>query len=157
MHKNKEEILIHFEYSIDFVKRLLEVSEENWRTPISKGKWTVAEIVGHLTPWDEFLLNDRLPYLFDGTPLPKGPDEGELNRKAAEISRNYSKEETISNFINVRRSLIITINNLDDELWDRELKIGDTTLKLKEYLNGFKDHDLHHFEQINKVVNVKSL
>ncbi|SOC41841.1 DinB family protein [Ureibacillus acetophenoni] len=157
MHKNKEDILIHLEYSIDFVKKLLEVSEENWRTPISKDKWTVAEVVGHLAPWDEFLLNDRLPYLLDNTPLPIGPDVDELNRQSAEISRSKSKEEIISNFINVRRNLIITINNLDDELWDRNLNLGETSLTLDEYLKGFKDHDLHHINQINKVVNVASL
>lgn len=50
MDKNKEELLIHFEHSIDFVKKLVDTSEEHWRTPIAKDKWTVAEVIGHLTP-----------------------------------------------------------------------------------------------------------
>lgn len=155
MHKNKEELLIHLENSIDFAKKLGQISEEQWRTPIAKDKWTVAEVFGHLTPWDEFVLNDRLPYLFDDTPLPKGPIEEELNRQSAEVSRNNSKDDTIAKFINVRRNLIIAINNIEDELWDKELAMGDRTFTLYEYLNDFVAHDLHHFEQINIIVNVK--
>lgn len=155
MHKNKEELLIHLEDSIDFAKKLGRVSEEQWRTPIAKDKWTIAEVFGHLTPWDEFVLNDRLPFFFNETTLPKGPDVDELNRQSAEISRNSSKEDTIANFINVRRNLIIAINNIDDELWDKEKSLGDRTITLYEYLDGFKEHDLHHFEQINKINNVK--
>lgn len=156
MDKNKEELLIHFEYSIDFVRKLGEVSEEIWRSPIAKGKWSVAEVVGHLSPWDEFVLNDRLPYLFNNSPLPKGPEEEELNHQSAEKSRNNSKEETILNFINIRRNLIIAVNNIDDELWSKELKLGNHTITLYEYIKGFMEHDLHHFEQINKVIGAQS-
>ncbi len=152
LDKNKEEILFHFENSIDFVRKLEEIPEENWRTPIAINKWSIAEIIGHLTPWDEFLLNERIPYLFNNTPMPKGPNVEELNHESAEVSRERSKEETISIFINIRRNLIITLNNIDDEMWKKELNIEERALTLYDYLKAFIEHDLHHFEQINKLI-----
>ena len=156
MHKNKEELLFHFENSIDFVKNLVKVSEELWRTPIATGKWTVAEVIGHITPWDEFLLKERLPYLFKNTQMSQGPNVEELNHESALASRNRSKDETISKFINLRRYLVVAINNMDDELWEKELKFGGKALSLYDYLKSFMEHDLHHFEQIDKVIIIES-
>lgn len=153
VEKNKEEILFHFENSIDFVRKLEEISEENWRTPIAIDKWSIAEIIGHLTPWDEFLLNKRIPYLLNNIPIQKGPNVEELNQDSAAISSKRSKKEIITFFINTRRSLIITINNIDEELWNKELNIGESSLSLYDYLKTFVEHDLHHFEQISKLIS----
>ncbi|MBA9026023.1 hypothetical protein [Peribacillus huizhouensis] len=101
-------------------------------------------------------MNDRLQYLFKDTPLPKAPNEEELNCKSTKISRNSSKEETITNFMNVGRKLIIAVHNIEDELWDNELTICSRTLPFREYLKDFINHDLHHFEQSNEVILTQS-
>ncbi|MGX9135003.1 hypothetical protein ACWV26_11595 [Rummeliibacillus sp. JY-2-4R] len=59
MNKFKEEIIKHQLDSIEFVKSLNALSEKEWRTQIEYGKWTVAEIIGHFKPWDEFVLHKR--------------------------------------------------------------------------------------------------
>jgi len=102
LYHDKHQIISHYEKAIVFVESLASITEEQWRTSIAPGKWTVAEVIGHLTPWDEFVVKQRLPFLFTGESLPKGPTVEELNTSAAKDSRAQSKEETIANFIKQR-------------------------------------------------------
>lgn len=55
--------------------------------------------------------------------------------------------------MNIGKKVIIAVYNIEDELWDKELRIGSSTLLICEYLT---DHDLHHFEQINGVIRTQS-
>ncbi|GEM_PF-2957185 len=64
MLRDKKSIIKHYEQSLIWVKDLRNLSEEQWRKPIESGKWSVAEMIGHLTPWDTFVLEHRIPYLF---------------------------------------------------------------------------------------------
>lgn len=144
---------MHYENSVDWVKSLVNLTEEQWRTPIAKGKWTIAEVIGHFEAWDQFLLDQRLPFLFDERVLPEGPDVEVLNHQSSIKSKVKTREEVISKFIAVRRSLIIVINNIEDELWEKEISINQTTLTITEYLKGFVEHDEHHFKQIQEVLN----
>ena len=149
---DKNEILSHYERSIAFVENLSNVTEEQWRTPIEAGKWTVAEIIGHLTPWDQYVLNQRLPFLFTEENLPKGPDVEEMNANAAMNSRTQSKEETVADFINQRQQLIDALYHIVDEQWRQPFTIGASELTLYGYFASLVDHDLHHFSQIQKVL-----
>lgn len=63
MYHDKHQIISHYEKAIVFVESLASITEEQWRTSIVSGKWTVAEVIGHLTPWDEFVIKHRLPFL----------------------------------------------------------------------------------------------
>ena len=144
---------MHFENSVEWVKNLGNLTEEEWRTPIAKGKWTIAEVIGHFPAWDQFILEKRLPYLFDKQILPEGPDEDVLNQQSSLESKTKTKEEIISKFITVRRSLIIAVNNIEDGLWEKKIHIGQKTIKLIDYLNGSVEHDEQHFGQIQKVLD----
>lgn len=153
LHQNKEQILMHFENSVEWVKNLENLTEEEWRTPIAKEKWTIAEVIGHFPAWDQFVLEKRLPYLFNKKTLPKGPDVDELNQQSSIESKTKSKEEIVSKFIAIRRSLIIRINNFEDELWEAKFNIGQNTLTLTDYLMESVEHDKHHFKQIQEVLD----
>lgn len=152
MNKLKEEILFHLARSIEFVHSLEEIPEEKWRKEIADGKWTIAEVVGHLTPWDEFLLNERLPYFLANETLPQAPNEDELNEKAALHSRRSNREEIINRFISVRQQLQMAIMDIKDELWVDEVTIGKHRITIYDYLKGFVQHDEHHFKQIKKII-----
>lgn len=152
MYHDKHQIISHYEESIVFVESLVNMTEEQWRTPIEPGKWTVAEVIGHLTPWDEFVLNQRLPFLFTEDSLPKGPDVEEMNASAARNSRARSKDETIANFIHRRRRLIDALYEIVDEQWQRPFTIGASELTLYSYFASLVDHDQHHFSQIQRVL-----
>jgi len=52
--------------------------------------------------FDEFVLNQRIPYLIKGAPLPTSPNTETVNQQAAQASRSRSKDETIHLFIDTR-------------------------------------------------------
>ncbi|MGE7932823.1 DinB family protein [Viridibacillus arvi] len=136
---SKKLILNHYEKSIQYIESLKRVSDDCWLTPIEESKWSVCEIVGHLIPWDNFVLENRLPYL--------------LNLKQALESRNITKDEGIKKFRLTRIKLVNEITKVPPSQFNREMNIGTSTLTITEYFKGLIEHDLHHFQQIDDFLN----
>lgn len=153
MNKEKDTIISHYEKSIEFVVALRKLSDMQWRKPIKENKWSIAEAIGHLTPWDEFVLASRLPYFFQKENLPKGPDIQELNDEAARKSRVKTKEETINRFIEIRTKLVNTLTDIEEEKWQQTFYIGNTELSLFRYFLNMVEHDEHHFSQIQSAID----
>ncbi|WP_255473203.1 DinB family protein [Rummeliibacillus sp. SL167] len=151
----KEEIVAHYFKTIEWVKKLENLSEIVWRTPIQKDKWTIAEIIGHFKVWDTFVLYQRLPYIFGEKELPKAPNTNEVNAESAILSRKKAIEVTSAEFIKIRRNLITAIINLEDHLWCKEFYIGSSKYTLQRYFRGQIEHDLHHFEQVRCLLEKK--
>ena len=153
MYKDKIGIINHYEASIEWVESLRKLPEEKWRIQIDKGKWTIVEVIGHLIPWDEFVLKQRIPYLLKATQLSPSPDAEIINQKAAKESRNRSKDETIELFVVIRKSLIEALHDVPDELWTRENIFNrKNKISLNNYFLGLIEHDNHHFRQIKRVL-----
>lgn len=148
---HKELVLAHYQKTITWVGNLENVTEKEWRTPIENDKWTVAEIVGHFKPWDEFVLCQRLPYLFQNKKLLKAPDNEVMNKESAAFSREHAKETIITEFIVSRKKLMKAINDLPDNLWEKEFYVGRNKHTLFSYFEALKEHDLHHFVQIERL------
>lgn len=145
---------MHYEKSILRLEHLLDVTEQQWRMPIQQGKWTVAEVIGHLIPWDQFVLNERLPFLFSNNQLLKGPNVEQMNAQSASSSRLQSKEQIVQTLLKYRRLLLQALHGLPDEQWQQSFKIGCSELTLYSYFAGLVEHDQHHFLQVQKVLNM---
>ncbi|WP_194840878.1 DinB family protein [Filobacillus milosensis] len=152
MNQLKKEILNHQQNSIDFVRSLVNLSEKEWRTPIEEGKWSIAEIVAHFKPWDEFITNQRIPFLITNQSLPNSPNVDELNKESALFARKESKQTIINNFVKARTELYEATKEISDEWWEKTIIIKATTLSLYDYFNGLAQHDSHHSEQIKQYV-----
>ncbi|EZH66656.1 hypothetical protein DH09_12120 [Bacillaceae bacterium JMAK1] len=152
MEESKIRIVEHHRKTIEFVQSLHAVSEDTWRMELGAGQWSVAEVIGHLIPWDEFVLQKRIPYLFTNEQLPKGPEATTLNNASAFKSRNEEKSATIRQFVSVRSNLLNAIHEISNSRWKEELLIGQTRLQLYDYFNGLAEHDLHHFAQVKRVL-----
>ena len=124
------------------------MTEDQWRTPIAPGKWTIAEVIGHLIPWDAFVLEQRLPYFYDGKPLPHGPDVEQMNWRASEETKRRGKEVTIALFVETRGKLVRALEDMPDAYWNREFSLSGKPMKLTEYMNGLVTHDRGHFAEI---------
>ncbi|ATP42124.1 hypothetical protein CSE16_20090 [Solibacillus sp. R5-41] len=151
----KKSVIAHLEYSIDWVESLIELNENDWRKPVGLDKWSVAEVIGHFKPWDEFILNQRVPYLFQQAGLPKAPDTNILNNESAKISRENTKEFIIKEFVNARKRLVKNLTEVKDEFWEDEFMLGSFEFTLASYFNGLKEHDIKHFQQIAGVVDIE--
>ncbi|WP_284139589.1 DinB family protein [Virgibacillus sp. LDC-1] len=154
MDSQKKQIIEHYKQTMMWVRGLESLTEKEWRTQTSRGKWTIAEVIGHLTPWDEFIITKRIPYLFKTEMLPAGPNVEIMNQAAAKASRESRKEETIQTFLHVRERLLEEIMNLSNDQWKQTIRIGKNELTLFEYFNGLTEHDNHHFNQIKSALLV---
>ena len=146
------EIVWHNEESVRFMQSLGTLSEEEWRRPLGPGKWTVAEVAGHFAAWDRFILDQRLPYFFSDVPLPAAPDADELNARSVRESRERSRDETIDEFVTVRRQLIAALRDLPAGDWSQQFQIGESRMTLGHYFAGMIEHDEHHFRQIRQAL-----
>lgn len=153
---NKEMMITHHEQMITWVESLRDIPEEIWRSPVAEGKWSVAEVIGHFIPWDEFLLESRFPFFIKGEleALPPFPrSETEVNSAAAEEARRTDRETVITRFVRTRRQMIDLIEKMDDGLWNKPMNIGNSQLTLAEYFDDFIQHDLHHRGQVEAILD----
>jgi hypothetical protein len=153
MQKHKREMINHQLEAIKFVNSLRALRDELWRSEISEGKWTIAEIIGHFKPWDEFVLYQRLPYIFLEKALPEAPDPQITNTMAASISRAEPQQVTIDKFILNRKGIYKVIKEIPDSQLSATFLLGDKWLSLYDYLRYLADHDRHHFNQIERAIH----
>lgn len=150
--EQKQLIVEEYKHSIDLVKLLLELSEEQWRMPIAEGKWSIAEVVGHLIPWDRFVLEQRLPYFFTPQTPPAGPDVEQVNRLASEKSRSKTKEELINSFADTRTKLVAVLLEIPNENWHQNIILQKKAMSLTDYFQGLLEHDHKHFTEIKEAL-----
>lgn len=148
MQKEKLEILEHHHNFIIFMHRLKSLDEVILRKPIGEGKWSVIEIIGHFYPWDKFILQNRIPYLFTYNSLPKSPSVDDLNEQSSLLARTETIEETFEKCIKIRKELLMQLIQIPEADWLLQLQINQSNLSLYEYLKGLMEHDVHHVNQI---------
>jgi len=143
----KEELQQRSNEMISWVKYLNKLPEDKWRVQIAKGKWTIAEIIAHLSEWDSFLIHSRLS-IPNGN-FPNTPDVDEFNSIAAKYGREESKEKVINDFVENRNKLIHLLNSFEENDLNKPFYKSYSIL---EYLGGFIEHDLHHKKQVVDVI-----
>ncbi|MDR0126184.1 DinB family protein [Bacillus zhangzhouensis] len=155
MTLNKETVIDHYEHTLEWVQSLAEVTEEEWRSAIADGKWSIAEIIAHFVPWDEFILHDRLKEFWNDQALCKAPEVHEMNRQSAERARHEERSETIGRFIAVRTELLREMKKIEASRWTTPFLIGQTELTLSSYFQGLIKHDLHHMKQVKQALSTE--
>ncbi|WP_260980784.1 DinB family protein [Bacillus pumilus] len=153
MTLNKETVIDHYEHFFEWVQSLADVTDEEWRRAIADGKWSIAEIIAHFVPWDEFILHDRLKEFWKDRALCKAPDVHEMNRQSAERARHEKRSETIGRFIAVRTELLQEMKKIEASRWTTPFLIGQIELTLSSYFQGLIEHDIHHMKQITKLLS----
>ncbi|TMU87161.1 DinB family protein [Bacillus sp. BHET2] len=148
MMVQKDEVVKHHVNMIAWSQTLNNLSSNQWFSPIKENKWSIAEIISHLIPWDEFVLEYRIPYFSSNDSLPNSPDRDAVNERAALEGRSAEKSVTINRFIASRTKLLECIENISSDLWDKTFRIGETELTVYQYFKGLTEHDTHHKKQI---------
>jgi hypothetical protein len=149
----KQELLNHHTNIKNFVMSLNQLTNVEWQSPIEEGKWSIAEIVYHFIPWDEFIVENRLPFFRSNQSLPPAPNVEELNKTSSEKAKITSKEETIKYFIETRTLLENQIENLTENECGIEIVMGTKKITIIDYLSGMVEHDQHHIKQIKNYIN----
>ncbi len=91
-----------------FLIELKDMNEKDFFTPIADGKWSAAAIVAHLYFWDQYFLEERLPFMTQGAKLAKIQiDINKKNKQAEDYAHSgISMEELIDQTIEYRRRVV---------------------------------------------------
>ena len=144
-----KKLLKQYEETIEDIRQLKDVQESKLKEPISKGKWSIREIVGHLYYWDKYNLEKMIPFMKDGASLPPFPNHDEHNEEAISYLTDYTVEAIIDVFIDTRKELIESISKVDEDI---RFTIGSGKRKFsaESFIKIFANHDIHHLQQINE-------
>lgn len=139
----------HYQEFSEWANSLKELTEEQWSTSISEGKWTVGAVVAHLLFWDRYSLQERFPFFMEGAELTSFPDFQQVNDRARKYAEEeVSKNQIIDELIEVRKEYLDLLSRLTEEDLSISFKIGQHTLTVGGYFEDFIQHDLHHQKQV---------
>ncbi|WP_410768103.1 DinB family protein [Fontibacillus sp. BL9] len=137
------------EKQVDEVIRLLgNLSEEDGAYRYAEGKWSLKEVLGHISD-TERIMSYRLLRIARGdtTPLP-GFEENLFVSHAH--SDRLSVNELLQDFAAVRIATLSLIRQLDDEAWERIGTFSDNPGSARALAYIIAGHAIHHFAIIQE-------
>jgi len=141
---------LSYDQTAEEILKYKEFDEQRLLEPISEGKWSVKEIIGHLYYWDRFILRNHVPYMNEGANLNAFPNHDLHNREAIEyISVFTTTGSLIDEFVLNRRLLIEAISGIESNA-KFTIGSGKRQFTVDKYLKMFIDHDIHHLKQMNE-------
>lgn len=147
----KKDLIERYSSLIPWVQSLVKISDDLWFSPFAPGKWGTADVIAHFISWDQFIIDNRLIYIRNHTPIPeKSVEVEQMNKEASNFARNgIAKEVLIQKCIDTRKQLTELMEEIDEERYSKAL-FKEKEITLNEYLIGFLSHDQKHQEQIDQ-------
>ncbi len=106
------------------------------------GKWSVREVVGHVTD-SERVFALRALWAARGDPSPQ-PGFDEKAWAAASNAAGRPLAELTEEFRAVRRATVLLLRGLDADAWKRRLTANGTAISLAAVAWIMAGHELHH-------------
>jgi uncharacterized damage-inducible protein DinB len=121
---------------------LAAVPEERSRFRYAEGKWTLAEVVGHINDTERIFAYRALRVgREDATPLASfDQDPYVVTSPAARMSLKELSEE----FNAIRRASIVLLRNFDEAAWMRRGTASGKTVSARALGWMIAGHELHH-------------
>lgn len=145
---------------VNWYKSLLNFNYELMEKPISKGKFSVKEIIAHLYRWDEYLINVGIPSVLENGTI-DFPNFNEYNHESARLVENKSFKEVIEHAVSTREKLCqLFIDN--EQYAQKEIVMSGKTHHPKTnepftfyyLMEDFSEHDHHHKKQIEEFLHI---
>ncbi len=132
----------------NMIRFLETIGWEKWDHAYAPGKWTLAEVIGHLIDYERIFAYRALRIARnDMTPM-SGFEQDELVKFAAANQR--LPESLVREYAAVRDATIQLFENFTDEMWDRYGSAGGysfTPLAIAYIIAG---HEIVHRQLIEK-------
>ncbi|MEI2666369.1 DinB family protein [Rossellomorea sp. LJF3] len=153
-----EQIIDHYESFKMWLEELKLLSEAEWFKPMEEDKWSIAANIAHIIKWDQYSLQEILPYIGEGAELPPFPDFQKFNGEAEDYAhRVVNQGDLIEEGIRTRDLMITYVKNVPDDDFGQSFKVGDQSFTLEEFFEDFIGHDKHHQEQIEEMVSAEKV
>jgi hypothetical protein len=135
----------------EFTLYVDSIDEELLSVPIAEGKWTVKEVISHLTNWDTYSIEKMVPYMKDNAILPEFIDHDTHNMVAIEIANNYRDSAALKNdFRETRKKLVSLLNSVGSDI-SFTIGKGKRKYTIDSYAKIFVHHDKQHRKQIENL------
>ncbi|MED5016765.1 DinB family protein [Paenibacillus chibensis] len=133
----------------EFTLFVNSIDEKLLSVPIAEGKWTVKEVISHLTNWDKYSMEKMVPYMKDNAILPEFIDHDTHNMVAIEIANHYRDSAELKNdFCETRKKLVSLLNTVGSGI---SFTIGKGKYTIDSYAKIFVHHDKQHQKQIDNL------
>lgn len=141
----------------ELLNLILDLSAEQLTTIPIIEEWTIKDIVGHISYWEQVIHDHVRESYTEGRPRPMSNDESDdaINARESAKRRNWSWQRVRAEFENTRRALIERIESLSEsELafqvpnpWWNEKRFYSVAQMIEEDAIG---HANEHIRQIIK-------
>lgn len=120
------------------------LTEEQGAYRYATGKWSIKEIIGHLTDNDR-IMSYRLLCFARGEQAPL-PGYEQNDYVAAGSFDRFTLQEMITHYQLVRESTLALVDSLPEEAYTRTGNFGGVAMSVRAQLCVIIGHELHHLQ-----------
>jgi|GEM_PF-1613210 len=149
--KNKilKELKAHRETLFQVLKQF---DENEWAQPLARGKWTLQDMVVHLTHWHRWGLNKLRQIVVYGIIDQTGPrDTDELNKLIAKAWAQHSIFDIKADLEGIFEQMINFVSTLPDEWFNRTWSYVGKEVNMQDWFDFFLDHDRKHIKELKAI------
>ncbi|WP_164670198.1 DinB family protein [Virgibacillus doumboii] len=160
-----EDLINDFESFNLYIGSLKTIEETLFFEPIAEGKWSIAEIISHISFWDRYIREETLPQMKLNAVI-KSIDFETLNKQAAQYALSgVSQQLLFQQKLEERTRLISELRKRDEEEFFAKFTLNGEEVdrysgyphSIFNYIAGFIWHDNHHKQQINGFLKEKGV
>ncbi len=149
MHNKKEIILELKAHRKRLFQVLKKFKEEEWAEPLGPGKWTVQDMVVHLTHWHRWGLNKLRQMVAYGIIDSSGPkDTDALNELIARAWAQHSLFDIKADLEGIFNEIQAFLSHLPEEWFNKTWEYGDIEADMERWMKFFADHDREHIREL---------
>ncbi|CQR54551.1 DinB family protein [Paenibacillus riograndensis] len=150
--KTNEQLVFEFQSLIPYIQSLATLEDADWETPVAAGKWTLKEMLCHITQWDKYFYEEAFAKIQNGQPLTsRHQNFDEFNARAIEYAKSLTTQAAIGQFVLYRTKILESTAGLSDEEFTKIYLDGDgKKFSIRGYLRDFIPHDKHHKRQMEQ-------
>lgn len=128
------------------IEVLSSVSEERAHYRYAPGKWSLKEVLGHITD-NERIMSYRLLRIARGDRTPLASYDQDVLMGGASFDA-CSLSELLEEYTAVRRATLTLLKGLSEEAWDRRGIVSDSESSARAWAYILAGHEIHHMNVI---------
>ncbi|MGX6443540.1 DinB family protein [Neobacillus sp. K501] len=125
---------------------LSSVSEESAREAYAPGKWTLKEVIGHMTDSERVMSYRMLAIARNESSQLPAMDQ--VQYVSAANFNKLSWEQLLAGLDTIRSNTLNLISTIDDVAWVRNGTVMNSPVSVGTIAYGIAGHELHHMKVI---------
>lgn len=135
-----------------FVGRAEAVGDAGWVRQSAPGGWRVRDIAAHIAAWDRLVIADIADLRADIPPSWVTWDDATtdiVNAMQVRAAASWPIERLREELVAARSALIETVAGLDEQVFAKGQRVGDTIYSPRMLCAYFIDHDRAHILELS--------